>query len=393
MPATTAPAAPPRTMQGIAIPAESVNPPLFFQLTRRHTRTEKVIPFAWQLQDTVELLKADILAGIDIVFSGVLTTVKGAGTVNPSGRWPYDLLKRVVLSANGQSNLINVSGAKLKARDIMKHSDLTDRGVSQVIGAGAKTQGTLAMASEAWGVGSQVANAADVAAVPVELAWNVPVAEDEVDLLGALFLATSSSDLTLTLQYATLAELFGPTGGAAVTLTGTFTVISRKFSVPIGPSGQIVVPDLSTFHSMIESRYTALGTGENEVRLVGQGAGKNLLRVIGQTWNGATPAPVALTAANYGQMAWRYGSNETPDAWPDGTAFRKDMERRYNSDLGAYFGFWAHDFAHENVFRDVVDEGTAAELRLIVTLANGLVLNSPALEYVAETVFLSGVGA
>ncbi|MBN9328098.1 MAG: hypothetical protein J0I87_14435, partial [Cellulomonas sp.] len=130
MTTTTAPAAPQRTMQGLAIAAESVNPKAFFALTRRKTLQEKTFTYNGQSQDVVELRKSDILAGIDIEFVGNLVTAKGAGTVGTTGRWPYDLIKAVKVSANGQSNLINVSGAKLKVRDLMKNSDLSDRGIT-----------------------------------------------------------------------------------------------------------------------------------------------------------------------------------------------------------------------------------------------------------------------
>lgn len=386
--------APPRYMQGVAVPASSVRPQEFFGRTRRHIRSEKTFSYTGQAQEIVELRKADIVSEIAIRFTGKLTTTKGTGTVATTRRWPYDILRAVKLTANGASNLINVSGLKLKARDIMKKSDLTDRGVSQKVGANTVTNGSLAQASESWGVGSgETALAAG--SYDVELEWIVPVAEDQHDLQGAIFLATSSTGITLTLDLATAAELFVTTGDGTAALTGDFQVISTKYSIPIGGDGQIVVPDLSVFHSMIESRYTSLQTGENEIRLVGQGAGKALLRLYWQLWNGAAAAavPVVMNASNYGKQMWRYANNETPDEFVDGHHLRLDMERRYNSDLGAVWGFGSHDFAHENAFRDVVDMGTTSELRLVTNLQSGLSLTSAALEYVTETVFSAGQGA
>jgi hypothetical protein len=72
---------------------------------------------------------------------------------------------------------------------------------------------------------------------------------------------------------------------------------------------------------------------------------------------------------------------------------RADMERRYNADLGGLRGYFCHDFAHENVFRDTLDMGTAAELRLVTTVQNSVSLAAPALEYVTETAFLAGSAA
>lgn len=386
--------APARYMQGVAVPAESVNPAEFFARTRRHTRNEKQFSYTGQPQETVELLKADIISGIDVRFSGQIVVTPGTGTVATTAMWPYNLIKGARVTANGASNLINCSGLQLKVRDVQKRADLTDKGVAQTVAGATKDQGTLALAGEQWGVGSRT-SALVGGTYDVELIWHVPIAEDENDLAGAIFLATSSTGITLQLDLAAVSELVSLTGNGAATLSGTFQVITRKFSIPVGSNGQIVVPDLSTFHSLIESRYTAVQNGENEVRLVGQGAGKALLRVNYALWNGAGTAavPLAMNKTNFGKAAWRYANSETPDEFPDGTAMRLDAERRYNSDIGGVWGFGSFDFAHENAFRDVVDMGTTSELRLVLAVQSGVVLASPVLIYATETVFNAGQGA
>lgn len=383
--ATRPSTAPARYMQGIAVPAESVRPAEFHARTRRHIGLEEQFSLEGKSQHIVQLRKSDILAGIKIVVKATVVAAKGTGTVTSKYRWPYDILRQVRFTANGASNIINASGLQLKARDIMKRSDLTDRGVTPV--AGAPDQGTLAQAGESWGFepGKVVADGT----YDVELTYWVPVAEDEHDLAGAIFLATSTSDLTLQLDFATTADLFALTANAAVTITGNVQVISTKFSIPIGQDGQIVVPDLSVFHSLISSRQASgIQVGENEVRLIGQGAGKSLLRVYYQVLNNGVP--LAMNRTNYGKQSWRYANNETPDEFIDGSHLAHDMERRYNSAIGKYWGFGCHDFAHENAFRDAVDMGTTSELRLVSTIQQGIVLTAPALEYVTETIFAAG---
>lgn len=388
----------PRYMQGIAVPAEAVNPSEFFALTRRHIQPERTASYTSanpQTSEVFELRKADILSDLTIRFVGqVVVAGVGAGTCATTARWPYDFIKAARFSANGASNLINVSGAKLKARSLMKRSDLTDRGVPNTMGSVARTQGTMALASESWGVGSASSGIAN-GTYAIDLEWHVPVAEDQVDLAGAIFLQTATADLTLTLDFAPLTDLFILAGGATAVVTGAWEVVSTKFSIPISPrTGQIVVPDLSVFHSMLQSRYTALQNGENEIRISGQGAGKSLLRMFFQTWNGAgtANAPLAMTTANYGSQSWRYAGNETPDTFPNGSHLRIDQERRYNADIGGLHGFGVHDFAHENAFRDVVDMATVAELRILSTIQTSVTLSNAALEYVLETVFLAGQG-
>lgn len=380
-------------MQGVGVPASSVRPPEFFAKTRRKTLLERAASFnmsaaSQSTQDVFELRKSDILSTITVRFTGSLVL---SGAATPSYRWPYDLLRQVRFTANGASNLINVSGLKLKAREQMRRGDETDRGVQQQFGASVRSQGTLAMASESWGVGPGQAGSAGTYAV--DLTWHIPVSEDEIDLSGAIFLATSTSDLTLTLDYEQAAALFNTP--ANVSLTGSFQVVSTKFSVPIGSDGNIVVPNLNVFHSLVQSTFTTVQNGENEVRLVGQGAGKSLLRSYFQTWNGAGVAsqPLAMTAQNYGKQSWRFGNNETPDEYPDGSFLRAINERTFTSDVGALWGFGVHDFANENAFRDVVDMGTTSELRLVSTIQSGVTLTSPKFEYVTETAFLAGQGA
>jgi hypothetical protein len=393
MAAVTATTGPVRYMQGIAVPAESVRPPEFFARTRRRTFNESSQTWnGFGGSNTWELKKSDIIAAAVVRFTGTLTTAKGTGAINTTARWPYDMLKAVRFTANGASNVINVSGNKLKVREMAKKSDFNDRGVSQTVAGAAVTQGTLSSSSESWGVGSNTTNIAD-GSYPVDLYWVVPIAEDEIDLSGAIFAATSSTDLTIQVDTETAANLFTLTSNAAVTMTGNLQTTTIKYSIPIGSDGQIVVPDLSLFHSYIQSRTTALGTGENETRLIGQGAGKTLLRTAFQIWNGATPAPLTMNDTNYGKIAWRYGSNETPDEYLTGGVLRKINERMYNSDIGAVWGFGIIDFANENAFRDAVDMGTTSDLRLVTTIQNGVSLSSPAIEYVQETIFQAGGGS
>lgn len=382
-----------RYMQGIAVPASSVNPQEFFARTRRKIQTESSKTYAGiGGQDVFELKKTDILSGIYIRFEGDLVIALPTGTAATTARWPYDLIRGVRFTANGQSNLINVSGLKLKLRELQSKGDLNDRGITQSYNDANITQGSLSLASEQWGVGSRD-TAIGAATYSVDLSWYLPVSEDRVDLAGAIFAATSSTDLTVSIDWATAADLFVLTGTATAALTGTVTLTAERYAVPLGADGQIVVPDLSLFHSLIQSRHTNVANGENEHRLIGQGAGKTLLRCSAQLWNGSTPVPVVVNEDNFGRIAWRYSGNETPDEYNDGQVIAVINERQYGSPIGAVWGFMTHEFAQENAFRDTVDLGTTSEWRLVTTVQSGVTLTSPALEVVAESIFAAGAGA
>jgi len=382
------------TLQGVDVPAASINKAAFFALTRRKRNTEYSRAFAGHGNtDNIELRKADILAGIHVRFSGTLTVALGGGTAATTMRWPHDLLRTAKFTANGQSNLINCSGAKLKVREQLANGDISDRGVPQIFGAATVNQGTLSMASESWGVGTG-GTAIAGGTYNVDLYWYVPVAEDHKDLAGAIFAQTSTMDLTLSLEWESAANLFVTTGAATMVLAGNVIVETEKYSIPMN-GGLMVVPDLSLYHSLIQTRVaTGVSNGDNELRLIGQGAGKQLLRIIYQTWNGAGAAavPLAANATNYGQQGWRYSSNETPELFTDGRSLREWNERCANADIGAIFGFLCHDFASINAFRDAVDMGQTSELRALINIGAGVVLTSPAVEYVQETVFSAGSG-
>ena len=403
---TNAATAPSVEMQGIAVPQSSVNSQLWQQLTRRLTFQQKASSYAGLGNtDSTSLLQTGIVSGLSLKFSGSLVVTPGSGTVATTMRWPYDLAKAVKCSANGQSNLINVSGAKLKLRDILARGVLSDRGVVPLGGTSSSTQvgsggaspgtisngGTLALDSEVWGVGQNVTGIPS-GTYPVELNWYLPLAWDELTMTGAIFAQTSATDLTVSVDWAGQSDLFVLTSNATVALTGTWQLVGRVFSIP-EVNGEIVVPDLSTFHSLIQSRYTAVATGDNEVRLAGQGAGRQLMRLFYQVWNGSTPAPLAMNATNFGQQGWRFGGNDTPEVVPDGRHLRYFNERLLNSDVGEVYGFGLWDFAKEFAFRDSIDEGSATELRLLINIANGVSLTNPVIEYVQETVFAGSTGA
>ena len=382
--------APTQVMQGIEVPSSSVNPAQFFQLTRRlHILQKNLAAFAGLVStDTISILQTGVLSGLTIQFSGQLVVALPTGTCATTGKWPYDLARAVRFSANGQSNLVNCHGSALKVREIMQRGDLTDRGVTRGIGGASPgtqvSQGTLSLNTENWGVGSNV-TAIGAGTYTVELEWYVPIAFDDLQLIGAIFAQTSATDLALAIDWAPPSDLFTLTGTATATLTGSVNVFAKLYTIPQAPSGDIIIPDLSVFHSLIESTAQNIAQGDNEVRMAGQGIGKQLMRVYGRVWNGSTPAPLPLNSTNYGPLLWRFGGNDSPDIWNNGNAMAHDVEKLFDSDIATYAGWWVHDFCAENAFRDSVDEATATELRWLLNLTSNVTPTNCYAQYVQET--------
>jgi len=380
-------AAPVQTMQGIEVPASSVNPELFFRMTRRLTVTQKTFTYAGLgLTDNVQVLQTGIVSGLTINATGSVVVTPGAGTVATTAKWPYDLLKVARFSANGQSNLINAGGADLKAREIMQRGDLTDRGVVKAIGGAhpgtAVNQGTLSLEEETWGLGQSVTGVPS-GTYGFDLEWYVPVAYDDLNLMGAIFAQTSSTDLNLALDWAPVSDLFTTTGAATVAVNMTVVVSATLYTIPVaGNNADVIIPDLSVFHSLISTRFAAVGNSTNEVRLSGQGVGRQLLRLWFRTFSNGVPLPV--NATNYGQIGWRYGGNDTPELYASGKALSYRTEKTFSSALGKA-GYAVLDFCNENAFRDSIDMGTASELRFLADIPSGVALVNPYIQYVQET--------
>lgn len=387
------------SLQGVLVPQTSINPRAFFEQTQRLNVRQKTFAFGgFGTNENVQILQTGILSKLRIKFSGTLTVTLAAGTCATTMGWPYNLLKKVKFAANGQSQLINLSGWQLKHRQFMERSDSNDRGVAKSVGgtgAGtARTQGTLSGNNESWGVGQGTTAIVGAPTVyDVDLLWEIPVSFDQVFLHGAVFCQTSSTDLNLALEISPQAELFTLTGAATAVIAGSFVIEAILFEIPQGPNGDVIVPDLSMFHSLIGNRSPGQVVGANEVRLSGQGVGRQLMRTWFQTMNGATPAPLAVNDVSYGQIGWRYGGNTTPEIWQDGLVVAQHNESQFGVDFGSLQGVAILDWCSEHALRDTIDEGSATELRLLIEIANGIVPASMAVEYVQETMFSGAVGA
>lgn len=385
------------TFQGIVVPGSSLNPKAFFAGTRRQRVLQKQIG-TWQgfgNSDIVDTLRAGILAGYYVRVEGTLkVTASATNTVASTARWPYGVLKSARFQANGQSNLIWADGWFLRAREFMADPQLSDRGVARGIGGASpgtsRTQGTLSLDSETWGVGSNV-TAIATGTYDVSLSFFVPVAYEDKMLTGAVFCQTMSTTLELDLTWANKSDLFTTTGTGAVTFTPAVTVEAVMFTIPSDGQGGFVLPNLSAFHSYAQTKApNNISVGLNEIFLAGQGVGRQLMRVLWRTQNGATPVPVVPNKDKVTQPYWKYGTNTTPETWQDGRTLRYDNERDYGTDIAAHAGFEVIDFDKTWAFRDSVDMGSATELRFGYTLAG--TYTTPFAEY-AQDVILAGAAA
>lgn len=389
-------------VQGVQTPSTVVAPQTFATYTRRmRFAAQSATPIAGLgSSNQVQLKKTGIVAGLEVRVYGDVVIGGTIGTTTMSYEWPYNLLRSAKLSVNGQSTLIDANGLQVKVNEPMSNKNLDDRGVAQRVGnATAFQQGTLSLSSEDWGGTGAAANftapGLNVAAIgtyTVELTYFIPVAADQVSLIGSIFGQSQATNINLELNWNTQTALFSAVGGAAtVTFAAVnFDVTAIAYSIPV-VNGVTTLPDLSQLHGLNSYQQGVTTSGESEYLLPGTGAGRSLLRLYWNTYSGAVSTPLAMTAANYTTVAYKFGANDVPETLTNGSKLRALNERSYNTDIGKLWGYGCWDFASQYVLRDIIDLGQTSDFRLVV----GLVATptSGFLRITQETLFAASVGA
>lgn len=394
-------------VQGQNAPNVVVDNEKFVAATRRQRYAMQGVR-AWSgigATDSVQLKQEGVVAALEARVSGTITLGGTIGTTTASYDFPYNIVQTFQLSANGQSNLISARGLTIKLLDFVQNTDLNDRGVSRSFGgAGTQaiySQGTTSLSSEDWGTNSTTVAAANVLApgynTPAigthtfDLTYEIPVAADQVSLIGAIYAQSAATNLNLNIQWATQAQLFSAVGASAtVAYSLNWDVTGVVYSIPqVGNA--MVIPDLSQFHQVTEFRQGGLTQNVNEIQLPGVGTGRYMLRTGYQVSSGATPTPLAMNDTNFTQVAWGYGGNTVPETFASGGKLRSLNERQYGCDIGKLWGHAIWDFASQYALRDLVDQGSTANLRHFIGLAA-----SPTSGYAQvwqQTLFAANVGA
>jgi hypothetical protein len=397
------------SVQGIDVPASSLDDKLFFPLTRRQVRQAKPLTAFAGVGNTDEfqLVHDGIVAGLIVRVTGTIT---GVGTAAVSARrWPYDLVRSFRFAANGQTNLINASGGKIKAMQFMR-PDSTDGGVTPLGGVAgtpvrvgisganpgfsvdvptALTQsGYMADTTEVWGFGSGCTGIA-AGAYPVDLHFYIPVAYDQKTLEGAIFAQTEGTNLTLAIDWANQSDVFSTAFGTSTTFSLNFSVHEVYFDIPVVGGRRILPTGIQYFHQITQTRSTtAIAQGDNEFILPGIARGRKLLRTFWQLWNGATSVPVvprdSSNVQNFGAQGWIYGGNQNPERYASGVDMAWANELIFDSDLASQGGFMIWDWCNEWAFRDLVDLGSTNDLRILMNLSTNVTVSSPIWEVVQQ---------
>lgn len=381
-------------LQGVQAQNVVMDPVRFYPATRRlrFPMKSKSAITGLGSTDSTTLKQTGIIAALEVRISGTLVFGGTITGTTMSWRWPLELIKAVRVSANGQANLINASGLWLKSLQFTEER-VSDRGTIRNIAGTNQQEGTLALNCDDWGTsGSNLlgpgVTVPAIGTYTFDLKLRVPIAFDQRTLLGAVFAQTAQTNLTCDIDYETQANLLTLGGSATLAVNLNSEISGIVYTIP-NVGGQFVVPDLSAFHQFVSSSTSAIAQNENEILLPGTGIGRQLMRVMFQTWSNS--APLAINETNYGNLAWRYGGNDTPEIFSNGAMLRHFNEHSFGVDYGASWGVGIHDFCVDWALRDAVDEGSTSDLRLVATLQAAP--TTPIFKFAQQTVFAAPVGA
>lgn len=312
-----------------------------------------------------QLPQVGVKSKLRITFSGTLTVATAA--VTTSKDWPYNLLKNFKLSVNGQNDLFNCTGV-----DLTVLRDLRYPAFIEAVQAFAGTIG----GGDSVGTGTTT----------LYLSWEVPIAMDDVSLIGALFAQSSSTNITAQCTIAANTDLFSANPGNA-TITGTWTIEETFFEVPFGAQGELIVPDLSRLHGFnaFDTPFTA--TGDATAKLIRSDG--QLMRLLVRADHSATARlsadPSAASSRKIDAIRLEYGGNKRPYVFNPAASLREVNNQHYGGP--ALYDFLVFDFAKENPARDAVIMLGTTELQTVVTVNSGVTVSAGQLHPVQETLY------
>jgi hypothetical protein len=322
----------------------------------------KAVP-AFGASDGFDLPGRGLLSEIEMIFTGTLTVTPGTGTVTPTDLWPYGLLSNIKFSVNG-SNLLNANGMSYDYR-------------RQVVSRKAPDSMTAA----------PTANGANA----VEIHWVIPVADNMVNLWGAIL--TQSDDLYARIDYtvapapgaAAIQGLFVLTGNATVTLTGNIQLTYYAYDVPIVPiQGQGekgVLPDTDVLHRFSEYSVAVVSNGDTEIKLQ-QTAGE-----VERIFLFLDNVGSLMDPASWASVRFQFAETEEPTTWLS----HQLLSRNARNYLGRITPKCAVvDFAFWNQQRDAVYPKGVANPKVIVNLPNSVTPNAGARLYAVQESLVGG---
>lgn len=342
-----------------------MNPAAFQQATERQDIPQQGQPFlALGTPIQIRMQNVGVLAMIRLNVTGTLV-VGGSGAVVLIPGFPYTLLKRVALNANGQTSMIAAAATTLRAR-----RNRIFRNPAEIIETSPPV-GAIANGS-----------------YPVSFMVEIPVSHDMLTGTGWILAQNPATSLTCDITTAASGDIATVAAGGTIVFTGTVAATITTFAVGSVPSGnggtQQLVPDLTVFHGLLDNRIPLTGAGVFQAPV---------LRVAGQLVNYgfninnagvAEISPLALTEVDF-----KYGGNRQPRVYNPVTMLVEKNQEDYNGPIQVKgLTYTILDFEADNPARDVFIPEALVELLLQITIPPAIAINSGAwLLYVVENLY------
>lgn len=346
----------------------TTDPGAFFQMTKKNIAVPHQFdaPGFGQPHE-VQLPQAGILSLVRIIFDGTLTVTDNTGSVDTTARWPYGLADEAVLSINGSNELWRVSGEDLAALDYVRHPSHEE-------------------ATDVF-PGTREGEDTGIATGDVHLTWTLPVAVDDVSLVGSLYLQSAATVAALRLRQAAEADVLTVNGDATVDLSGDFHIETTSYEVPFDGEGNVVVPDLSRLHGVtaVELPLTNLGTSRhNLIRYDGQLA-RLFVSATRSPGNRLSAQADAADADKIAALALTYGGNKTPYDFDPATFLVARNNRHYGQQVP--YERLVIDQVRENPQRDAINMAGLTELAVELDVDSAVTLNNGKVRLVQEMLF------
>jgi hypothetical protein len=314
-----------------------------------------------------------IIGKLHIFFEGTLT---GDGTAAPTATsgFPWRLLSEVRVSANGISQLIDVDGLDLRAlARARRGKSLTDESTFTL----PTTSGTSTL----------------------RLHWEVPLALDDVSLIGAVLAQTDDNNLSIRLTTADSADLFS--AHAPTFSSANFYILAEAYEIPeatVNGQTNLIIPDLRQMHGLFTRDDDLVSTGQNVTPLTKTGG--ILLRTL-QRIDNAPP--------NFGNADWledtvsihafRFNSKEIPYEYEPAWMLRFLNDGDYSqatlpsADVPSGVtapAYVVDDYVAQVAARDVVNMAAVSQPEMLNTIASGYSLNSGAKIHTVQEAMVTG---
>lgn len=279
---------------------------------------------------------------------------------------PWAFIRKLALEANGVAGIISCSGTVLEAR-----SKVVYRSPEHAVAGTAKWEKLTESTEQTY-----------------EWVVQVPIAEDLRELQGMILAQSEETALSLSITWASEAELF--TKGAVEKVTGEVRWHMTLFSIGSMVEGKkkiIVLPDLTALHGLVERSTPVVAEGEQETPLT-RTSGDLLRYFITLMKKGKVTNIDPLT---WTVLFLQYGGNQKPLFWGSPKLLIERNTRDYLKRIEVQGIKWAVlDTLLDDPARDAIRPMALSELKTVIGVPEAVETGAQIIS-AQETLYPSGV--